>query len=88
MPENTISQDEVDVRPTWRDYAWIAVALVAAAGMISAVADSGLLVGALLVLAGFWIVAGAYRRTVWGCPFSHAPGAEEQCPRHDTHGDV
>lgn len=88
MPENVISHEEPDVRPTWRDYAWVAAALVVTAGTISAVADAGLLIGALLVLATFWIVAGAYRRTVWGCPFSHTPDTELRCARPETHADA
>lgn len=32
----------------------------------------------------FWLVAGAWRRSVWGCPFDHVADAPEarRCPRH------
>lgn len=73
---------------TWRDYAWAGLALIAAAGFVSLVADAGLLVGALLLLPGLWVVAGAWRRTVWGCPFSHAADAEAPCPRHQPSLEV
>lgn len=67
-----MTTSEHQLAATWRDHAWIAFALLVAAGTISVVADAGLLLGALMLLAGLWFVVGAWRRTVWGCPFSHA----------------
>jgi hypothetical protein len=78
-----MSAPERQMAATWRDHAWIAFALVVGAGTISIVADAGLLLGALMLLAGFWLIVGAWRRTVWGCPFSHARDAAESCPRHE-----
>lgn len=77
-----MAQKEPGNNVIWRDRAWGAVALIVAAATISAVADAGVLVGALYLLAGFWLVVGAWRRTVWGCPFSHQPDGEAPCPRH------
>jgi hypothetical protein len=79
---------EPELHATWRDYSWAAVSLLAAAATISAVADSDILVGAIILLAGIWIVVGAYRRTIWGCPFSHAEDALDPCPRHDESAHV
>jgi hypothetical protein len=37
----------------------------------------------------FWFSVGAWRRSVWGCPFDHAPDAPRlrRCPRHATVSD-
>lgn len=48
----------------------------------------GAILGFLVTFAWFWIVywvaAGAWRRTVWGCPFQHVEDApwERRCSRH------
>lgn len=70
--------------PSGRDVLWATFAAVAAAWFLSAIVDAGVFVGALLVVAGVWVVAGAWRRTVWGCRFSHDPDADSvaRCPRH------
>jgi hypothetical protein len=55
-----------------------------------AVAPSGgMLVVAFVVtvvwlLTVFWVSVGAWRRSVWGCPFDHAEDAPRlrRCPRH------
>lgn len=77
-----MEESEFDAVVTWRDYAWSVVALLAALALLSRAVESGLLFGAVMLLAGFWVVAGAWRRTVWGCPFSHDAEAEVACPRH------
>jgi hypothetical protein len=44
----------------------------------------GFLVTVVWLLTIWWLVVGAWRRSVWGCPFSHtidAPAAR-RCPRH------
>jgi len=32
----------------------------------------------------YWLVVGAWRRSVWGCPFEHTDDAadDRRCPRH------
>jgi hypothetical protein len=32
----------------------------------------------------YWLVAGAWRRSVWGCPFEHTEDAhfDRRCQRH------
>lgn len=69
---------------SWRDLAWAAVGAAAVAWFVKAIATATLVVGLLLVVAGFFVVAGAWRRTIWGCPFSHDPDDQtaESCPRH------
>ncbi|MTV27558.1 hypothetical protein FTX61_19375 [Nitriliruptoraceae bacterium ZYF776] len=44
----------------------------------------GFLVTVVWLLTIWWLVAGAWRRTVWGCPFDHTLAAipERRCPRH------
>jgi hypothetical protein len=51
--------------------------------------SGGMLVVAFVVtvvwlLTVFWLSVGAWRRTVWGCPFDHAEDAPRlrRCPRH------
>jgi hypothetical protein len=51
----------------------------------------GLLVLAVVItvvwlLTVFWVAVGAWRRTVWGCPFDHTADAPRlrRCPRHPT----
>jgi hypothetical protein len=44
----------------------------------------GFLITVVWLLTIFWLVMGAWRRTVWGCPFEHdeqAPAAR-RCQRH------
>jgi hypothetical protein len=38
----------------------------------------------------YWVAAGSWRRTVWGCPFEHlqASPAGRRCPRHRLLGGV
>ena len=38
----------------------------------------------------FWLAVGSWRRTVWGCPFSHAADAPwvARCKRHALLGDT
>jgi hypothetical protein len=45
----------------------------------------GFLVTVVWFLTIYWVVAGAWRRSVWGCPFEHAEDAvwERRCRRHD-----
>jgi hypothetical protein len=44
----------------------------------------GFLVTVVWLLTIAWVVLGAWRRSVWGCPFSHDAAAPEarRCPRH------
>jgi hypothetical protein len=44
----------------------------------------GFLVTVVWLLTIWWLVVGAWRRSVWGCPFSHLPSAADlrRCPRH------
>lgn len=44
----------------------------------------GFLVTVVWFLTIFWLVAGAWRRSVWGCPFEHAVDAHlhRRCQRH------
>jgi hypothetical protein len=46
----------------------------------------GFLITVVWLLTIWWVVMGAWRRTVWGCPFDHHADASEarSCPRH-TH---
>lgn len=51
--------------------------------------SGGMLVLAFIVtvvwlLTIFWVSVGAWRRTVWGCPFDHTEDAPRlrRCPRH------
>lgn len=64
------------LEPTsWRDVLWGLVAAVSAVWFLQAIADAGLLEGVLLLAPAFFIVFGAWRRTIWGCPFSMALGS-------------
>lgn len=69
---------------SWRDVFWRAVAAVSGVWFLQAIADVGLLIGVLLLAPAFFIVVGTWRRTIWGCPFPHEPGAAQSdaCPRH------
>jgi hypothetical protein len=44
----------------------------------------GFLVTVVWFLTIYWVTAGAWRRSVWGCPFEHAEDAvwERRCRRH------
>ncbi|MEX1163818.1 MAG: hypothetical protein WEB03_09575 [Nitriliruptor sp.] len=44
----------------------------------------GFLVTVVWLLTIFWLAAGAWRRSVWGCPFEHteAAGYGRRCRRH------
>jgi hypothetical protein len=44
----------------------------------------GFLITVVWLLTIWWLVAGAWRRTVWGCPFHHtSAGADaRRCTRH------
>jgi hypothetical protein len=44
----------------------------------------GFLVTVVWLLTIWWLVMGAWRRTVWGCPFDHHADTSEprRCPRH------
>jgi hypothetical protein len=44
----------------------------------------GFLITVVWLLTIFWLVMGAWRRTVWGCPFEHdeEAAAARRCPRH------
>jgi hypothetical protein len=44
----------------------------------------GFLVTVVWLLTIFWLSAGAWRRSVWGCPFDHAEDAvfDRRCRRH------
>lgn len=48
----------------------------------------GVVVGIVVTIAWYlivyWVTAGAWRRTVWGCPFAHTADApwERRCQRH------
>jgi hypothetical protein len=44
----------------------------------------GFLITVVWLVTIWWVVMGAWRRTVWGCPFDHRPDASEprRCPRH------
>ncbi len=52
------------------------------------VSGLGLLLGFVItvvwLLIVWWVLAGAWRRTVWGCPFAHLEDAAptRRCPRH------
>lgn len=54
------------------------------------VGGTGALLGFLVTLVWFlfiyWLAAGAWRRSVWGCPFEHTEDAafERRCPRHGS----
>lgn len=69
---------------SWRYVLWGLVVAVSAVWFLQAIADAGLLVGVLLLAPAFFIVVCAWRRTIWGCPFSHHPGTGEDdvSPRH------
>lgn len=69
---------------SWCDISWGLVAAVSAVWFLQAITDAGLLGGVLLLAPAFFIVVGAWRRTIWGCPFAHHPGTDEDdvCPRH------
>lgn len=43
----------------------------------------------LWLLTIYWLAAGAWRRTVWGCPFDHESSAPRvrRCPRHRLIGE-
>jgi hypothetical protein len=45
----------------------------------------GFLVTVVWFLTVFWLAAGAWRRSVWGCPFAHTEDAhpDRRCQRHD-----
>lgn len=81
---------------SWRDALWVAGGLLLTAWPtwqalegISAAVRPPVAPGSLLV-AGVWGViagllgAGAWRRTVWGCPFPHSAcgNGARPCPRH------
>jgi hypothetical protein len=57
-------------------------------GELPALGTGGLLLGfaftVLWLLTVSWFVLGAWRRSVWGCPFSHTRDrpAARRCPRH------
>lgn len=84
------------VRPSaiWKDALWVVFgALLAGWGLWNAIAAVRAAVeqGPLVALfAVGWLVfavligAGAWRRTVWGCRFSHTKGGNGHapCPRH------
>lgn len=44
----------------------------------------GFLVTVVWLLTIFWLSAGAWRRSVWGCPFEHTEeaGSDRRCRRH------
>ncbi|WP_157042085.1 hypothetical protein [Nitriliruptor alkaliphilus] len=44
----------------------------------------GFLVTVVWLLTIYWLVAGAWRRSVWGCPFEHTEDAhyDRRCQRH------
>lgn len=44
----------------------------------------GFLVTVVWLLTIWWLAMGAWRRTVWGCPFEHHAETSEarRCPRH------
>lgn len=44
----------------------------------------GFLVTVVWLLTIYWLVAGAWRRSVWGCPFEHTQDAhhDRRCQRH------
>lgn len=46
----------------------------------------GFLVTVVWLLTIHWFAVGAWRRSVWGCPFQHAADAQvvRRCPRHAT----
>lgn len=81
---------------SWRDALWIVGGLLLAAwaawqaleGVIAAVGPPAA-PGALLVAVVWGVIAGlvgagAWRRTVWGCPLSHSASGNgaRPCPRH------
>lgn len=88
--------------PTWRDYTW---SLVAAAVVgwstwnviqVSISWASGavewwaaLLLVAFWTTMGFLVGIGSWRRTVWGCAYSHDSGGNGRptCPRHGVAED-
>jgi hypothetical protein len=61
---------------------------VAAAHLQPAPSTGGLVLGFLVtvvwLLTIYWLVMGAWRRSVWGCPFDHRHDAApaRRCPRH------
>lgn len=81
---------------SWRDALWVVGGLLLTAwaiwqvleGIIAAVRPPA--APGALVIAGVWGViagllgAGAWRRTVWGCPFSHSASGNgaQPCSRH------
>jgi hypothetical protein len=46
----------------------------------------GFLITVVWLLTIYWLAMGAWRRSVWGCPFQHVAAAPEvrRCPRHAT----
>lgn len=72
--------------------AWQLVRLVYLAATDPDVAPSGgmlllaFVITVVWLLTIFWVAVGAWRRTVWGCPFDHAEDAPRlrRCPRHAT----
>lgn len=87
---------------SWRDYGWIVLgALIVGWSLVNLAQDvQRALSGAsplwqLLLAAIFWLAvmffvgAGSWQRTVWGCPFSHSPDGNgvPPCPRHDVERD-
>ncbi len=46
----------------------------------------GFVVTVVWLLTIAWLVLGAWRRSVWGCPFDHVSSAAiaRRCPRHAT----
>lgn len=53
--------------------------VLGAAGLVLAIA-----ITVVWLLTVSWLVLGAWRRTVWGCPFDHDLDAAQarRCPRH------
>ncbi|MFA9446566.1 hypothetical protein [Egicoccus sp. AB-alg6-2] len=68
---------------------FVRLAWVALTGELT-VSTAGLLLAFLItvvwLLTIWWLVVGAWRRSIWGCPFDHhadAPGPR-RCPRHGS----
>lgn len=66
-------------QPRLRDYLWLLFAVFVLVGVFYR--DPALL---FFAVPAYWLVMGAWRRTVWGCPHLHDPEApvERRCQRH------
>jgi hypothetical protein len=68
----------------------LVVLAVTAARFPRAAGTGGLFLGFVVtvvwLLTVYWLVMGAWRRSVWGCPFDHDAGAtdDRRCVRHPT----